>query len=517
MWKSLGCCCKPSCQMAKTKKQNSDCAKEFFTAADLWICSVPVPNSMAKVKNNYTYIIGLDAGAESGPLSFADIQPMLKNGKVTGATFIKRSDRTEWATAADFPELKIKDDVGGRDLFQADALTQEIEKELHLRKVRSGVSWLFWIGGLSLFNSVLAALGVGQSYAMGLGAAHLIAALGEEFGGSGFWLSLGANLGLSFAFLIVGVLAYHGRLWLLGPVIVVYVADAILCILFQQWLSVALHAWALFFLIPGFLASFEVRGVEKNWRLWTGHGVATAALAAAGFGGFLYLERGAVPDAPGWASAARSQWPLISVAHAAEFKGHTPLEAGNAFFVKLKDGNVIAATARHLIGPDGGVEPKVTLSELNAAITNWKLHARETPTRAAAVHGLHGASGDYGALDDWLFLKIAPEDVAKLPAEPLSPRLSVLKPGETVYLIGTGAAGTVQEIHEAKVSEADDWSINAKLEKPLNLVGFSGAPLIDAQGSLVGVLTGSRASADKDGRFPSFVADSVVKVKKLLR
>src|SRR5688572_13509069 len=131
---------------------------------------------MAKSKNAFTYVVGLEGGAEEGPLTLADLQPMLRDRRVVGSTFIKRSDRLEWTTAADLPELKVQDVVEQRGQASAMALaTQEMEKELNLRKVRSGVTWFLWIGALSLVNSLLGAVGIGKSYAMGLGSAHLIA------------------------------------------------------------------------------------------------------------------------------------------------------------------------------------------------------------------------------------------------------------------------------------------------------------------------------------------------------
>lgn len=472
---------------------------------------------MAKGKNDYTYIIGLDGGAEEGPLTFADLKPRLRDGKIVGSTFIKRSDRAEWTTASDLPELKVKDVVEGKDPWAPDALTAEMEKERYMRKVRAGVSWLFWIGGLSLVNSALAAIGVGRSYAMGLGVAHLIAALGEHFGNSGIWISLSANVGLSLAYFICGFLAWQGRPWLLGPAIVVYVADTILCALFDLWLGVGLHGLALFYLVPGFLASFDLRNVEVTTRTWITHGVATAILSAAGFGAFMFLEKSAIPEPAKWAASSPAQWPQISFANAAEFKGRTHLRAGNAFLIRTRSGAVLAGTARHLLGSAGGVEPAVKLSELNTALKQWNLTTRTTPEKTARIAGLHGTPQNYGALNDWVLLQVAPEEVAKLPAEPLSPRLAILESGATVYLVGAGVAGARQEIHRAKVIEADDWSINAKLDKPIDLIGFSGAPVIDEHGSLVGVLTSSRAHADEDGKLPSFVAESVLEVKKLLK
>jgi hypothetical protein len=472
---------------------------------------------MAKLKNNFTYVIGLEGGAEEGPLSYGDLQPYLKDRRIVGSTFIKRSDRAEWTTAADLPELKVRDVVEGRDPFGPDAVTQEISKELELRKVRSGVSWLFWIAALSLLNTGLAALGIGASYALGLGAAHLIAALGDYFGNSAVWISLGANISLSIAFLVVGVLAWHGRPALLGPVVAIYVADAILCALFEQWLSVAIHAWALFSLIRGFVASYGARGLELTNRTWATHGVATAILAAAGFGAFIFLEKAATAEPAPWAASAPAKWPQISVGNVAEFKKNTSLNAGNAFFLRTKSGTVVAGTARHLLGPAGGVTPTVKLSDLDSAMTKWELPARTGSAKPAHIVGLHGSSQNYGVLDDWILLKVAPEDVANLPAEPLSPRLTIVEAGETVYLVGKGVTGTTQEIHPATVIEADEQSINAKLEKSIDLTGFSGSPVIDKNGNLVAVLTGSGADADRQGKYPSFVAESVLRVAKLLR
>jgi hypothetical protein len=472
---------------------------------------------MAKGKIDYTYIIGLEGGAEEGPLTFADLKPRLRDGKILGSTFIKRSDRSEWTTASDLPELKVKDVVEGKDPWAPDALTEEMEKERYMRKVRAGVSWLFWIGGLSLINSALAAAGVGRSYAMGLGVAHLIAALGEFFGNSAIWIGLSANIGLSLAYFVCGFLAWQGRPWLLGPAVVIYVADGILCGLFDLWLSVGLHGLALFYLVPGFLASFDLRNVEVSTRTWITHGVATAILSSAGFGAFMFLEKAAIPEPATWAATAPAQWPQISFANTAEFKGHTHLKAGNAFIIRTRSGKVLAGTALHLLGSAGGVEPAVKLSQLNSDLKQWSLNTRTTPSQSIRVTGLHGQPENYGPLKDIVLFEVHPEDAAKLPGEALSPRLAVAEAGDTVYVVGAGVAGAKQEVHRATFTRGDSWIFHAKLDKPVNLVGFSGSPVVDEHGSLIGVLTASLSAADKDGNYSSFVAQSVLEVKTLLK
>jgi hypothetical protein len=472
---------------------------------------------MAKTKNDFTYVIGLEGGVEEGPLTFADLQPRLKDRRIVGSTFIKRSDRAEWTTAADLPELKVRDVVEGKDPYGPDAATQEIEKELYLRKVRKAVSWLFWIGALSLLNSGFAVLGLGITYAMGLGVAHLIGAAGDWYGNSAVWIGLTANVSIALGYILVGALAWHGRPWLLGPAVAFYAADAILCAFFQQWLSVGLHGLALLFLIPGFIASYGARGLEMTSRHWAVHGLASILLSAAGFEAYVFLEKAATPEPAKWATSAPTKWPQMSVANSAEFKGHTPLAAGNAFFVRTKQGQIVAGTARHLLGFAGGVMPDLKVADLDASIVNWELAPHGATNKPAHVRGLHGPAQNYGIVHDVLLLQLAPEDTANLPAEPLSPRLTVPRKDEVIYLVGTGLGSTAQQIHRAKVIEADGLTINAELDKPIDLIGYSGSPIIDQNGCLIGVLTSSRAKADQQGKFSSFVGESILQVRNFLK
>lgn len=58
-----------------------------------------------------------------------------------------------------------------------------------------------------------------------------------------------------------------------------------------------------------------------------------------------------------------------------EFNGHTSLYGASSFLVEYKN-KIYAATAKHLIGEDGGVLPVIAPNELSDAIKNWKMYPR---------------------------------------------------------------------------------------------------------------------------------------------
>src|SRR3954470_7083287 len=59
-----------------------------------------------------------------------------------------------------------------------------------------------------------------------------------------------------------------------------------------------------------------------------------------------------------WMADAPAKWPQFVLTNKATFSGHTALGGASAFLVRVPDGRVLAATAKHLIGEAGGVEPE---------------------------------------------------------------------------------------------------------------------------------------------------------------
>src|SRR5262245_52243322 len=63
-----------------------------------------------------------------------------------------------------------------------------------------------------------------------------------------------------------------------------------------------------------------------------------------------------------WASRPPREWPQLVLTNRAEFQGSTPLHGASAFLIKTQDGRTLAATAKHLLGQNGGVEPEVSVA-----------------------------------------------------------------------------------------------------------------------------------------------------------
>ena len=202
-----------------------------------------------------------------------------------------------------------------------------------------------------------------------------------------------------------------------------------------------------------------------------------------------------------WASTPTNQWPALVLLQKAEFEHHTPMEAGCASLVRLPSGDVVALTAGHLLGRAGGVSPgflhgglggldQTRLATLTAEITSWDLFVPEQEDRAVEVVGLFGKANDFDTDCDQVLLRLSPHQ-AVYPVKPMDMRLCPVTFNERLHVI-TYAANTngdlQQVIYNAKRVPA--MSFTCQLDKPADLNGCSGAPVVDQDGRLVGIVTG---------------------------
>ncbi len=197
-------------------------------------------------------------------------------------------------------------------------------------------------------------------------------------------------------------------------------------------------------------------------------------------------------DPARWINEPHDQWPQMVLTNDAEFNGHTPLYGASAFLVVNTKGTVLAVTAKHLIGTHGGVDPEIDAYDLNSVLRRWELFPRTQSKRRLGVSGLPPTTGTplHHSNVDVLVLALKYSDEL-LPAEPIAVRHSPVRVGERVYLVGVlySEPNSPQNVYTGQVVERVGDRFRYSIEPPVDLRGFSGAPILDRNGHVVGVMT----------------------------
>ncbi len=207
-----------------------------------------------------TYMVRGADGKEYGPVTLEQLSDWIREGRLATHQELKRSDMHHWSAASAFSELQpVFSSLAGpvRPPPIGAAVTP-----LHAGaalQLKSGASWFYWIAGLSLVNSIMSLTGSGFGFALGLGVTRIVDgfAAGLESGGKGVALVLDLMAGGLFIFF--GIFASKAHTWAFVVGMALFALDGLIVLLAQAWLSVALHALALFFIFRGFLACRQLR------------------------------------------------------------------------------------------------------------------------------------------------------------------------------------------------------------------------------------------------------------------
>lgn len=113
--------------------------------------------------------------------------------------------------------------------------------------VVSAARWFWWIAGLSLVNTVLFHSGSDLNFVVGLG---LTTIANVVFAGQLPIAIAIAGLTVGF-YVVVGLLAQRERAWAFYLGLAVYALDALIFVRFQDWMPVAFHALAIFYIVKG--------------------------------------------------------------------------------------------------------------------------------------------------------------------------------------------------------------------------------------------------------------------------
>jgi len=446
-----------------------------------------------KQTSKYLYIVGDATGAETDPMSLEEALQHVKSGEITGATFVKRSDQEHWGTAADYPELGTKDTAlspmeaaNGGNLRgdKVDPLAAEMEQAGFDRTIRNGASWFFWVGALSLINSIIVTFDGDWGFALGLELTYLIGFASKAWGASSTWIGMGVNIFLSLMMLGFGVAGWQRKLWPYAIGMALYAGDFILTFFTMQIISMVIHGLALYFLFTGLRAFLEAQDRPLLPVLLK----ASPFVAVFAAGGFFFIAQGVLHTIKDSGAeedtAAVTDIPNVLLRNDAQFNGHSPLKGGVACLVELPNGTVVAMVSKDILESD--VNPLLKREEIEAKLISWQLHAENGA--ALKVKGIHGgpeaAKGMIGAI----LLDIEPPADGKYPVTPLKPRQTALTTGEKTKVIGPNGEKSRRQIPATLSSSPMTAMYIFELPFEIPLSGFNGAPILDSENRLAAMV-----------------------------
>lgn len=226
-----------------------------------------------------TYTIIATDGNQYGPITLAQLQQWIQEVRVAPDTQILRSDLNQWHPASHYQELNLTatpatpgavrvtlaepaasatpaNPVYAPAMASPAGMANTGELMELDKKIRNHGSWYFWIAGLTLVNTVTILSGSNGAFLLGLSITQVFDGFAASAGGGGKMVALFLDAMAIGMFVLFGVFALRRHNWAFIVGIILYGLDAVLTLLFQSWLSLAFHAWALFSLVAGMRACF---------------------------------------------------------------------------------------------------------------------------------------------------------------------------------------------------------------------------------------------------------------------
>ena len=146
------------------------------------------------------------------------------------------------------------------------SIQENVEAKLRLEgQLKNGASWFYWIAILSLINSILFMSGSTFGFIFGLGITQLFDSIGTELADDfGFGAKVFAflfNCIIAAVYIVFGIFSNKRITAVCIIGLVLYALDGALCLLAQDWLSVAFHAFAVFSIFKGLQAGMQLNKI----------------------------------------------------------------------------------------------------------------------------------------------------------------------------------------------------------------------------------------------------------------
>ncbi len=203
-----------------------------------------------------------------------------------------------------------------------------------------------------------------------------------------------------------------------------------------------------------------------------------------------------------WVDRPIAAWPKIALINEVKFKnGDRYVDpsfkyAGTGFLID-NGKDTLAATAKHILWIAKNRQSKGT--EVNDALESWVMRPKGNVQDSAVMGALLNedeseqleGKGSTILDRDWIVFS-----VKKVSGDlyPLKPRYTQVRPGERVYILSCAYDDPLCTVHEGKVYKKMGMDILIQRDMKTHKGGCSGSPVIDSNGFLVGIISGSAGS-----------------------
>jgi hypothetical protein len=178
----------------------------------------------------------------------------------------------------------------------------------------------------------------------------------------------------------------------------------------------------------------------------------------------------------------------ILLTNYAEFSDSQYLSGASSFLIHYRD-TLFAVTAKHLLEESMGMDPVIDPQDLDSMLLHWEMFPRIPQVAANDTVRVTAQGLSYpDSPKDILLLKVISKGLG---VTALTPQFALPREDEELFMLGCPYSEDCrQNVYPLRYVEyyEDDAILACIMMKTVNTMGFSGAPVINRLGEVVGIV-----------------------------